>query len=159
MISRNLPASDELGRQCLALAVASGDHSLLLEAHHRQWATKFYMGDAAAADHHIGHGMTMYDPDRDHALTYRYTGHDPGVCCRTYSCRNLWVRGYADQAITRGQEAIALAERVAHPLSRVLALHALGLVLLLRREPDAARRCLDKAIAQSKEFGFQLSVS
>jgi len=159
MISGSLRASDELGRQCLTLVQASGDHSLLLEAHHRQWATKFYMGDAAAADHHIGHGIAMYDPDRDHALTYRYTGHDPGVCCRSYSARNLWLRGYADQAIARGQEAIALAERLSHPLTRVLAQHTLGYVHLLRREPDAARRCLDKSIAQSKEFGFQLSVS
>jgi class 3 adenylate cyclase/predicted ATPase len=159
MISGNLRASDELGRQCLTLVQASGDHSLLLEAHHRRWATKFYMGDAAAADHHIGHGIAMYDPDRDHALTYRYTGHDPGVCCRSYSARNLWLRGYADQAIARGQEAIALAERLSHPLTRVLAQHTLGYVHLLRREPDAARRCLDKSIAQSKEFGFQLSVS
>ena len=159
MISGNLRASDELGCRCLELVQASGDHSLLLEAHHRQWATKFYMGDAAAADHHIGHGIAMYDPHRDHALTYRYTGHDPGVCCRSYSARNLWLRGYADQAIARGEEAVALAERVSHPLTQVLAQHTLGYVHLLRREPDAARRCLDKSIAQSKEFGFQLSVS
>ncbi len=89
MISGNLRAADELGARCLELVQASGDHSLLLEAHHRQWATKFYMGDAAAADRHIGHGIAMYDPDRDHALTYRYTGHDPGVCCRSYS-RRYW---------------------------------------------------------------------
>lgn len=159
MISGNLRAADKLGAQCLELVQASGDHSLLLEAHHRQWATKFYMGDAAAADHHIAHGIAMYDPDRDHALTYRYTGHDPGVCCRSYSARNLWLRGYVDQAIARGEEAVALAERLSHPLTRVLAQHTLGYVHLLRREPAAARRYLDKAIEQSKEFGFQLSVS
>ena len=130
-----------------------------MEAHHRQWATNFYMGDLPPANHHIGHGIAMYDPDRDHALTYRYTGHDPGVCCRSYSARNLWLRGYADQALARCLEAIALAERLSHPLTRVLAQHTLGYVHLLRREPDAARRCLDKSIAQSKEFGFQLSVS
>jgi predicted ATPase len=159
MISGNLPAADEVGRQCFEVVRASGDHSLLLEAHHRQWATKFYMGDAAAADDHIGHGMAMYDPDRDHALTYRFTGHDPGVCCRNYSARTLWLHGYADQAVARGQEAVALAERLSHPLTRVLTQQNMGYVLLLQRKPDAARKCLDKGIALAKEFGLQLSES
>jgi predicted ATPase len=101
----------------------------------------------------------MYDPDRDHSLTYRYTGHDPGVCCRSYSARNLWLLGYPDQAIARGKEATALAVRLSHPLTRVLAQQTLGYVHLLRREPDAARRWLEQSIEQSKEFGFQLSLS
>ena len=50
MISGNLRAADELGHQCLELARASGDPALLLEAHHQLWATKFYMGDYAAAE-------------------------------------------------------------------------------------------------------------
>ena len=79
MISGNLLAADELGRQCLELARASGDPALLLEAHHRQWATKFFMGDYAAAQRHTEHGIATYDPDRHHQLTYIYTGHDPGV--------------------------------------------------------------------------------
>ncbi|NJM93013.1 MAG: hypothetical protein HC861_10790 [Rhodospirillaceae bacterium] len=52
-----------------------------------------------------------------------------------------------------------LAERLSHPLTRVMAQETLGYVHLLRREPDAARRCLEKSIAQSREYGFQLSVS
>jgi tetratricopeptide (TPR) repeat protein len=159
MISGNLPAADRVGRQGLELVRASGDHSLLLEAHHRQWATKFYMGDSAAAEHHISHGLAMYDPDRDHSLTYRFTGHDPGVCCRNYSARILWLHGYPDQAIARGHEAVALAERLSHPLTRVLTHQNLGYVLLLQRKPDAARRCLDKGIALAREFGLQLSES
>jgi class 3 adenylate cyclase len=157
MISGNLRAADELGRRCLELARGSGDRSLLLEAHHRQWATKFYMGDYAAADRHTDHGIATYDPDRDHALTYIFTGHDPGVCCRTFSARILWLRGYPDQAIDRCREAIALAERVSHPLTRVMAEQTLSYIHLLRREPDEGHRCLDKWMALSKEFGLQLS--
>jgi class 3 adenylate cyclase/tetratricopeptide (TPR) repeat protein len=159
MISGNLRAADELGRRCLELALASGDHSLLLEAHHRQWATKFFMGDYAAADRHADHGIATYDPDRDHSLTYIFTGHDPGVCCRNFSARILWLRGYSDQAIDRCREAIALAERVSHPLTRVMAQQNLSYLHLLRREPDEGRRCLDKWIALSNEFGLQLATS
>ena len=154
MISGNLDAADELGRQCLELALASGDQSLLLEAHHRQWATKYFMGDYVAAETHADFGIATYDPDQHHSLTYIYTGHDPGVCCRNYSAIMLWLRGYSDQALARCREAMALAERVSHPFTMVLAQENCSYVHLLRREPDEGRRRLDKWIALSKEFGL-----
>jgi predicted ATPase len=159
MISGNLRAADELGHQCLELAQASGDPNLLLEAHHRQWATKHFMGDYATAEAHIEFGITTYDPDKHHFLTYIYTGHDPGVCCRNYSAEMLWLRGYPDQALARSREAVTLAERVAHPLSNVQAQQSASQVHLLRREPKEARRWLDKWILMSQEFGFALSIS
>jgi class 3 adenylate cyclase/predicted ATPase len=159
MISGNLLAADELGRQCLELARASGDPALLLEAHHRQWATKFFMGDYAAAQRHIEHGIATYDPDRHHQLTFIYTGHDPGVCCRYFSAMMLWLRGYSDQALARCQEAMALAERVSHPFSMVLAQLNCSYVHLLRREPDEARRRVHKWIALSKEFGLPTMIA
>ena len=158
MISGNLRAADELGSRCMDLAIASGDEALLLEAHHRQWPTKLYMGDYSAADYHLDYGLATYDPDQHHSLTYIYTGHDPGVCCRNHSARSLWHRGYPDRAVERCREAVALAERVSHPLSKALALQTLSYVHLLRREPADVRRCLDKWIPMAEEFGLQLSV-
>ena len=112
------------------------------------------MGDYAAAQRHTDHGIATYDPDRHHQLTYIYTGHDPGVCCRNISAMMLWLRGYPDQALARCQEAMALAERVSHPFSMVLAQLHCSYVHLFRREPDEARRRVDKWIALSKEFGL-----
>ena len=66
----------------------------------------------------------------------------------------LWLRGYSDQALARCQEAMALAERVSHPFSMVLAQLHCSYVHLFRREPDEARRRVDKWIALSKEFGL-----
>jgi class 3 adenylate cyclase/predicted ATPase len=159
MISGNLRASDELGEECLKLARAIDDPALLLEAHHRQWATKHFLGDHAAAERHIEWGMATYDPERHHALTYIYTGHDPGVCCRSYSAEILWIRGYPDQALSRMREAVTLADRVEHPFSRVLAQLSFSHVLLLRREPEEAGRWLAKSRRMSAEFGFALSNS
>lgn len=155
VISGNLRAADELGLQCLELARASSDHTLLLEAHHRQWATKSYMGDYAAAEHHLNYGLANYDRDRDHRLTHFYTGHDPGVCCRNYSALILWLRGYPDQALERCRDAVALAEGMSHPFTMALALSNFTDLYLLRHEPDKARRTLDRTIALSKEFGLQ----
>jgi class 3 adenylate cyclase/tetratricopeptide (TPR) repeat protein len=152
MMSGKLAAADELGHRCLKLAHASGDQSLLIEAHHLQWSIKYYMGDYDAAEHHTDYGIATYDPDRHHSLTYIYTGHDPGVCCRYMSAQILWLRGYPDQALNRSREAVALAERVSHPLTRVMAQSALGRIHLLRGEPGEGRRWVNQVIALSREF-------
>jgi class 3 adenylate cyclase/predicted ATPase len=159
MISGNLRAADELGRRCLELAQTGGDESMMLEAHHRQWATKFFMGDYAAAEQHADRGLATYNPDDHHSLTYMYTGHDPGVCCRSYSSSMLWLRGYPDQAVERGQEAVALAERVSHRFSLALAEHGLSEVHLMRREPAEARRWIKKWGASSTELMLPLMTS
>ena len=159
MISGNLRAADELGSRCMDLAIASGDETLLLEAHHRQWPTKLHMGDFAAADYHIDRGLATYDPDRHHSLTYIYTGHDPGVCCRNHAARSLWHRGYPDRALECCRESVALAERVSHPPSKVLAQQTLSYIHLLRREPGEARRCLENRLSLSKELGRQQMAS
>ncbi|SJM30521.1 adenylate/guanylate cyclase domain-containing protein [Mesorhizobium delmotii] len=159
MVSGNLPAADELGLQCLELAGASGDPGHLLEAHHQLWATKYYLGDYAAAEAHVNFGIVTYDPDRHHALTYTYSGHDPGVCCRIYSASILWLRGYTDQALVRCREANALAERVSHPITLVLAQSNLTNVHLMRREPGAGRQWLQKWTAQAQEFALPILIA
>jgi predicted ATPase len=152
MMSGNLSVADELGQRCLELAGASGDQSLMLEAHHQQWATKYHMGDYDAAGHHADYGIATYDPSRHHSLTYIYTGHDSGVCCRTTSAQILWLRGYPDRALNCSKEAVALAERVSHPLTRVMAQSALSYIHLLRGEPEEGRRWANQLIALSREY-------
>lgn len=142
MFAGNLRAADEVGRRCFDLAEADGDESLLLEAHHRQWATKFRMGDFDAAQRHLDLGYRAYDPARHHRLTYIYTGHDPGTCCRSHLARVLWIRGYPDQALQCAREGVALGEAVSHTYSWLLVHSTLSEIHLLRGEVDDARRCI-----------------
>ncbi len=142
-VTGNLRASDERGQQCLELAQSKGDESLLIEAHHRLWATRSRLGDYAAAEKHVDRGLAIYDPERHHSLTFAYSGHDPGVCCRMHSALLLWLRGYPDQALQRAREGVALAEHVSHPLSWLMAEHALTDLHLMRHEAGEARRLLE----------------
>jgi len=156
MISGHLREADALGHECMALAESADDEGLLLEAHHRQWATKFFMGDYPAAERHFDHGLAIYQPDRHHHLTFTHTGHDPGVCCRSYFAQVLWLRGYPDQAVERAREAMALAERVSHPLSMVLAAKTMSEVLLWRRESEEARRLIVEWDATASKLALPL---
>jgi predicted ATPase len=154
MISGHLREADALGHRCMALA--KSDESLLLEAHHRQWATKFFMGDYSAAKRHLDYGLATYEPNRHHHLTFTHTGHDPGVCCRNYLTSVLWLQGYPDQAVKRAREAVGLAERVSHSLSMVLAAKNLSEVFLWRREPQEARQVIAEWDAIASKLALPL---
>ncbi|NKK70425.1 AAA family ATPase [Rhizobium leguminosarum bv. viciae] len=159
LISGHLREADDLGRQCLQIAQSANDLSLLLEAHHQLWASKLFLGDYRAAEEHTSWGIANYDRERDHRLTYVYTGHDPGVCCRNYSSEILWIHGYPDQALDRVREAVSLAKRVCHSVSIATALSNLAVVHLLRREPGAAREAAQEQLEVSTEFDLPLMVA
>ncbi|NRP74693.1 hypothetical protein ILFOPFJJ_05615 [Ensifer psoraleae] len=156
LISGHLREADDLGRQCLGIAQSANDLSLLLEAHHQLWASKFFLGDYQAAEKHASWGIATYERGRDHRLTYIYTGHDPGVCCRNFSAQMLWIRGFPDQALKRVREALALARRVSHSVSMATALNNLANVHLVRREPEAAQETARQQLAVSTKFDLLL---
>ncbi|APG93193.1 ATP-binding protein [Sinorhizobium americanum] len=156
LISGHLREANDLGCQCLRIARSANDRSLLLEAHHQLWATRFFLGDYRAAEKHADWGMATYDPDRDHPLTYIFTGHDPGVCCRNFSAQMLWIRGYPDQALARIREAVALARRVGHSVTMATALNNMANIQLMRREPAAARETAQEQLEVATKFDLRL---
>ena len=151
MFAGNLRAADDVGRRCFELAEADGDKSLLLEAYHRQWATKFRMGDLDEAQRYLGLGYRAYDATKHHSLTYVFTGHDPGTCCRSHLSRVLWIRGYPDQAVKCAREGVLLGETVSHTFSWLLVHGTLSEIHLLRGEVHEARRCIDEWEAVAHE--------
>ena len=96
---------------------------------------------------------------RDHPLTYKYSGHDPGVCCRCFSGLVLWQQGNLDLATTRCQEALDLAESLSHPLTTALACWALSYLHMFRGEPEAAKRWAEREMAICEEYMLPLLLS
>ena len=64
----------------------------------------------------------------------------PVVGCHVYAAWVLWALGYADQALQRGQEALGLAQALAHPVSEATARYLLSIFYLLRGEGPAAQQ-------------------
>jgi hypothetical protein len=67
----------------------------------------------------------------------------------------LWILGYADQGLQKANEAVALAEQVAHPFSIVWARSMVPTIHRLRGDVEAARRSLDVQLAICIEHGCQ----
>jgi hypothetical protein len=74
------------------------------------------MGAGAAAHTHFSQGIALDDPQPHHKLVYLY-GQDAGVVCHSHAARALWSLGAPEQGLTQNQEAVRLAQQVAHPFS------------------------------------------
>jgi DNA-binding SARP family transcriptional activator/class 3 adenylate cyclase/predicted ATPase len=152
MIRGESRIASELGERCVALAARSSDTGVNLETHHMFWTNSFFMGEYAQADFHSTKGISLYERTRDHGLTYVYSGHDPGVCCRGFSALIHCLDGRPDRSLALCGEALELARQVEHPLTTAVAQWAYSLVHILRREPEPARRWAEREIAVGEEY-------
>jgi predicted ATPase len=155
MARGQLPQARELAEEFLELA-RQGQDPLLLSAGHRMLAnTAWWQGELAQAQVHSRQGLACYDPAQHRASAVSY-GQDSGVNCGYLGALTLWVLGYPDQALQGMEETLALARRLAHPMSLAQALHFSAHLHQLRREPQAARAQAEATLALCTEQGIGL---
>jgi predicted ATPase len=140
-----------LSDRLLQLTAGNADDGLRLQAHHSAWGTLMYAGESAGAREHCEAGGQLYDPERHRSHRLLYGGHDPGVCAGCTGAQANWLLGYPEKSLAIGGEALALAERIAHPFSLVTALLNTAMLHLNRREPELALRRLGYAEAHAAE--------
>ncbi len=143
----------ELGERLLSIAQSVHDPAFLLEAHFAVGQTLVFRGEFVAARAHLDHGIALYDPVRHRSHAFLY-GQDPGVFCRLLAAWNLGFLGYPDQALSTGQEALAVAQEVDHPLSRAAAHVLFAVTLQFRRDGHAAQEHAGAGVALSAQQGF-----
>ena len=158
MISGDLRTARDDGRRILELAEQVGDHDFLIEAHHLGWSTLCFTGEFRAAQRHAEEGISRYDRERDHHLTYTYSGHDPGMCARAFGSLSLAQLGYSERALSWCRDGLAHAEALAHPFTLGIALWGAGSLHQLRREPDTMRQIGERMIQYGKEKGLRMAV-
>jgi predicted ATPase len=112
------------------------------------------MGHLLDAREHIELVISLYDPERDRPLTFRYGGTDPGVIGLSHASRVLWLLGYPDQALERGNEALALAQGLSQPASLAFAKVHVGYLHQSRGEVRAAQENSESLIALCAEYGI-----
>jgi predicted ATPase len=158
MISGDLRTARDDADRILGLAEDAGNNDFLIEAHHLGWSTLCFTGDFQAAQRHAKEGISRYERERDHHLTYTYSGHDPGMCARAFGSLSLGQLGYPEQALTCCRDGLALAEALAHPFTLGIALWGAGILHQLRREPDALRAVGERMIDYGSEKGLRMIV-
>lgn len=111
-----------LAEDVSTIATRLGDPELELQAHHANWTTRLVLAEHQAVTASVSRGLEIYDQDRHRSHAFRFGGHDPGVCAHVHNALTLWIQGFPDQSARESQRAIELAERLSHPLSRVIAI-------------------------------------
>jgi pimeloyl-ACP methyl ester carboxylesterase/class 3 adenylate cyclase/tetratricopeptide (TPR) repeat protein len=156
MLSGKPVAAHESAERCATLVEGARDTGLRIETDHIFWTNNFFLGDLAAARAHAESGIRCYDPERDHGLTYTYSGHDPGVCCRCFAGLSAWLAGDPSHARGRCQESVELAERLQHPLSAALAYWGASYLHILAGEAEQARQWADRELSTAQRFQLPL---
>ena len=142
-----------LGEQLLTLAQQAQDPAMLVAAHRALGTTLSLLGVPASAHTHLAQGMALYDPQQHRVAAVLY-GEDAGVICHSHAAWTLWYLGYPDQGLARSQEAVTLAQQVAHPFSLSFALSFAAMFHQFRREWRAAQERAEATIVLATEQGF-----
>jgi class 3 adenylate cyclase/predicted ATPase len=154
LVRGELRRSHELAEQLLGRAKIADDPDLLLYARMALGVIAYWMGEFLPGKKHFEDAISVYDPDRHGPLVLRYGGIDLGMVCLTHDAWTLWQLGYPDQALKRGNEALALGRRLSHPLSNAQCDYFVGILRQYRRDAHGVQEIAEGVIAQSAERGF-----
>jgi len=154
LLGGELRKAYELAEELLRRAQSAHDPALLTYAQIARGTTSYWMGEFLQTRANLENAITLYDPERHRPLIFRYGGPDTGVRCLSYTALTLWHLGYPDQALKRGNEALALAQALSHPFSMAFAQSFVGVLHQYRREARAAQDTAERLIALSAEHGF-----
>src|SRR5262244_2953968 len=97
--------------------------------------------------------MALYNPQQHRSLAFLY-GTDPGVVCLSYTAWALGLLGYADQALQKSDEALALAQRTSHFHSLALALTWAIYLHQARGELQAVQERVEALVSLAAEQRF-----
>src|SRR5262249_39937282 len=142
-----------LAEQCLGLAQVARDPALLVGAHGQLGSTLSYLAEYPLALEHCEKIRTLYDETRhgSHALLL---GHDPLVRGRCFMAWSLWGLGYPDRSRDTLESALALARKLAQPMSLAIALLLASVLYLFRRDGPRTRELSEALIALAGEQGM-----
>ncbi|MGZ3438083.1 MAG: hypothetical protein ACXVDD_01120, partial [Polyangia bacterium] len=155
MVGGRAEISAEFGRKLLAEAEKSGNTTELMIARRALGTSSMLLGDLEACREHTEQGLLLYNREQHGDLAFRQ-GHDPGVALGLYAAWSLWLLGYADRALRRACDAVALARDLHHPLSVAFALNYLAMTHNYRGEHDEAEALSDEAGAISETHRLSL---
>jgi tetratricopeptide (TPR) repeat protein len=152
-------AALNLSDKLLVLAQRQTEAGLRLQAHHSAWTTHFFRGAPGPSVEQCQAGLRLYDVEQHRSHALLYGGHDPGVCAHEIAACVEWLLGYPAKALASVNNAMVLAERLAHPLSLELALLYAAIIHHFRREPKDALRQARRAEALATEHRLASFIS
>ena len=109
------------GAELRAISDELGDEDLKFETLHHRWGFAYFTGHTADMLSYAADGVKRYDSARHHRFAYTFAGHDAGVCAHCIRAMGLSVLGDTAKIKPELEAAVALSDRLQHPLSLLFA--------------------------------------
>lgn len=153
LIQRASSMAYALGRRLWQLAYPQQHPDFALSAHRLLGVILHYLGRPRLAQRHHARGVTLYEQHRPDSVDANWA-QNPGVFCLGGHSVLLWYLGYAEQALTKANAAVKLAQGFPYPYNLALALSFGAEVYNLRRDGSLAQANADQMIALAREHVF-----
>ncbi|MCL7454280.1 MAG: AAA family ATPase [Anaerolineae bacterium] len=145
----------EIGEEALTLAQQANDALLVALGHWHLGFIYFALGEFTTARDHLGKMIAFYEPERHRHLLISVGGSDAGLSALAYDACCLWCLGYPEQALRRGQHALALARDLGHAFSQADVVCFGGCLLdSMRHDAQALKVDAEALTHLSRRMGF-----
>jgi len=125
----------DLLRQAEALALRSEEELFIRIVNWGCGFSYLWLGNLEEAYLNLNRMVDFYDPKLHSELRQSY-GVDAGIASRIWSSWTLWLLGYPEQALNRGQQAIDLSNLLGDPGNQQIALDLVLFLYLLIGEKE-----------------------
>jgi class 3 adenylate cyclase/predicted ATPase len=155
VVRAELDAARRVVDELFALSEEQRDTSLGILGPWARGQSLFFAGQLALARTSLDQAIDRHDahPRPARGVPAGFPG-DLGVFSRCFAAHSLWHLGYPDQSLRRMSEALDLAEQLAHPYTRALALAYRAMLFQFRGEAHMVRNAAEAAIVLCREQGF-----
>jgi predicted ATPase len=114
-----------------------------------------HTGPQSSARQHFEQAIALHSVEQHLPLALRYSL-ELGTIANAYCAWSLWLLGYPDQALDRGNQTLALLDRITHPYTQSRALYWNAVLHHFRREWSIVDVRAAGAMKSASEHGFAL---
>lgn len=150
--------AEALLEERLKLPQAGEDPALRLESHELLACSTFHQGAFTRTLEHAQKGLSLYNPQQHRALLPLH-GKNLETFCHVWAAHSLWFLGYPDQAMTRIQKALRVAEELSHTFSLVSVQIQASFLYQFARDTERVRELAEEAItlATEKDYAYRVA--
>jgi class 3 adenylate cyclase/predicted ATPase len=149
----DLALTQQLAEELQGLAERSGVEQLQVVGHYAAGAAYIWAGELGSARRNLEEVEARYAPEqRSHPIFQ--VGQDPGIACRAYAGKTLWLMGYPEQSLAKMEGSLMLARELDHHFSLAFALCIASMGLQFRGDGQGVLERADTGVNLSTEHGF-----
>ncbi|QYY34285.1 AAA family ATPase (plasmid) [Cupriavidus pinatubonensis] len=148
LVRGELTTARDLGQQLVALAQQAHNPELLAQGHRALGVSLLALGELNAARKQFEQALAHYAPGQCKSPSFLL---EAGVQALAFLALDLWLLGYPDQALTRSQDMLALAQTLSSPPDSANALTFSAEIHLNRGETQPMEDLAEALLALTAE--------